>query len=539
MTRFIFITGGVSSSLGKGIASASLGALLQSRGYTVKLRKLDPYLNIDPGTMNPYQHGEVFVTEDGMETDLDLGHYERFTNVNCLSTDYVTTGQVYSNVLAKERRGGYLGETVQVIPHITDEIKQFITSNTDNVDFVLCEIGGTVGDIEGLPYLEAIRQLRNDLGRKATCFVHLTLMPYIQTASELKTKPTQHSVKEMLSLGIQPDLLLCRSDRPIPDNARQKLSLFCNIERNNVIAALDAKDIYEVPLLYHAEGFDQQVCEFFNLTPPEPDLSSWLKNKTASNRSVQKEVNIGIVGKYVALPDAYKSVVESLQHGALSNDVKANIIWIEAEDDQHLTTELKNLHGMIVPGGFGFRGIDGKIKAIRYARENNIPFLGICLGMQLVIIEAARNLLRLVNASSTEFGPCHDPVVGLMTEWIAKDTTETRSNESDLGGTMRLGAYPCVLDINSKSYQEYGCERITERHRHRYEVNMAYKDDLEKAGLQFVGLSPDGTLPEIVEYKNHPWFVAVQFHPEFKSRPFLPHPLFQGLIKKAIKYRIK
>ena len=539
MTRFIFITGGVSSSLGKGIASASLGALLQSRGYTVKLRKLDPYLNIDPGTMNPYQHGEVFVTEDGMETDLDLGHYERFTNVNCLSTDYVTTGQVYSNVLAKERRGGYLGETVQVIPHITDEIKQFITSNTDNVDFVLCEIGGTVGDIEGLPYLEAIRQLRNDLGRKATCFVHLTLMPYIQTASELKTKPTQHSVKEMLSLGIQPDLLLCRSDRPIPDNARQKLSLFCNIERNNVIAALDAKDIYEVPLLYHAEGFDQQVCEFFNLTPPEPDLSSWLKNKTASNRSVQKEVNIGIVGKYVALPDAYKSVVESLQHGALSNDVKANIIWIDAEDDQHLTTELKNLHGMIVPGGFGFRGIDGKIKAIRYARENNIPFLGICLGMQLVIIEAARNLLRLVNASSTEFGPCHDPVVGLMTEWIAKDTTETRSNESDLGGTMRLGAYPCVLDINSKSYQEYGCERITERHRHRYEVNMAYKDDLEKAGLQFVGLSPDGTLPEIVEYKNHPWFVAVQFHPEFKSRPFLPHPLFQGLIKKAIKYRIK
>lgn len=539
MTRFIFITGGVSSSLGKGIASASLGALLQSRGYTVKLRKLDPYLNIDPGTMNPYQHGEVFVTEDGMETDLDLGHYERFTNVNCLSTDYVTTGQVYSNVLAKERRGGYLGETVQVIPHITDEIKQFITSNTERVDFVLCEIGGTVGDIEGLPYLEAIRQIRNDLGRKATCFVHLTLMPYIPTASELKTKPTQHSVKEMLSLGIQPDLLLCRSDRPIPDSARQKLSLFCNIERNNVIAALDAKDIYEVPLLYHAEGFDQQVCEFFNLTPPEPDLSPWLNNKTAINRSAKKEVNIGIVGKYVALPDAYKSVVESVQHAALSNDVKANIVWIDAEDDLHLTSALKNLHGMIVPGGFGFRGIDGKIKAIRYARENNIPFLGICLGMQLVIIEAARNLLHLVNASSTEFGSCHDPVVGLMTEWIAKDTTETRSNESDLGGTMRLGAYPCILDINSKSYQEYGCERITERHRHRYEVNMAYKDDLEKIGLQFVGLSPDGTLPEIVEYNDHPWFVAVQFHPEFKSRPFLPHPLFQGLIKKATEYRIK
>lgn len=535
MTRFIFITGGVSSSLGKGIASASLGALLQSRGYTVKLRKLDPYLNIDPGTMNPYQHGEVFVTEDGMETDLDLGHYERFTNVNCLSTDYVTTGQVYSNVLSRERRGGYLGATVQVIPHITDEIKSFITSNTDDVDFILCEIGGTVGDIEGLPYLEAIRQLRNDLGRKATCFVHLTLMPYIPTASELKTKPTQHSVKEMLSLGIQPDLLLCRSDRPIPESARQKLSLFCNIERNNVIAALDAKDIYEVPLHYHAEGFDHQVCEFFNLTPPAPDLSPWIKNQAAIHAQSKQEINIGIVGKYVALPDAYKSVVESVQHAALSNGVKANIIWIDSEEELHLTTELQNLHGIIVPGGFGFRGINGKIKAIRYARENNVPFLGICFGMQLVVIEAARNLLNLCDASSTEFGPCQDPVVGLMTEWISKDTTEKRSDESDLGGTMRLGAYPCVLDVTSKSYKAYGTQNITERHRHRYEVNMTYKEDLEKVGLEFVGLSPDGTLPEVVEYKDHPWFVAAQFHPEFKSRPFLPHPLFQGFIRKSIE----
>ena len=534
MTRFIFITGGVSSSLGKGIASASLGALLQARGYTVKLRKLDPYLNIDPGTMNPYQHGEVFVTEDGMETDLDLGHYERFTDVNCLSTDYITTGQVYSNVLAKERKGGYLGATVQVIPHITDEIKNFITSNTDDVDFILCEIGGTVGDIEGLPYLESIRQIRNDLGRKATCFVHLTLMPYIPTASELKTKPTQHSVKEMLSLGIQPDLLLCRSDRPIPDGALQKISLFCNIERNNVIAALDAKDIYEVPLHYHQEGFDHQVCEFFNLTPPEPDLSPWLKNQAAANASSKKEINIGIVGKYVALPDAYKSVVESVQHAALHNNAKAHIVWIDSENDQHLKTELKDLDAIIVPGGFGFRGIDGKLQAIRYARENNIPFLGICFGMQLAVIEAARNLLNLKDASSTEFGPCQSPVVGIMTEWLSKDMTEKRSDESDLGGTMRLGAYPCTLDVTAKSYEAYGTKHITERHRHRYEVNMSYKNDLEKVGLKFVGLSPDATLPEIVEHQNHPWFVAAQFHPEFKSRPFLPHPLFNGLLKAAL-----
>lgn len=534
MTRFIFITGGVTSSLGKGIATAALGALLQARGFKVRLRKLDPYLNIDPGTMNPYQHGEVFVTEDGLETDLDLGHYERFTGVDTKKTDYITTGQVYSNVLAKERRGEYLGATVQVIPHITDEIKRFVTSHADEVDFVLCEIGGTVGDIEGLPYLEAIRQIRNDLGKKQTCFVHLTLLPYIPTASELKTKPTQHSVKELLSMGIQPDILLCRSDRPIPEEAKRKLSLFCNIEPENAMAALDAQHIYEVPLNYHNEGFDKQICRFFDLNAPEPDLSAWKKIQYKIHNP-KKQINIGIIGKYVILPDAYKSLMEAIQHAALDLETKANIILIDSENNPNIQEQLSSLHGIIVPGGFGLRGTEGKIEAIKFARTKNTPFLGICFGMQMAVIEAAQHLLGLTNASSTEFGPCKDPVIGLMTEWMKQDDLVKRTATSDLGGTMRLGSYPCTLSQGSKSLDSYGSNHIFERHRHRYEVNMQYKDALEKVGLIFTGLSPDGLLPEIVEYKDHPWFVGVQFHPELKSRPFAPHPLFKGLITAALR----
>lgn len=534
MTRYIFITGGVCSSLGKGIAAASLGALLQARGYSVKLRKLDPYLNVDPGTMNPYQHGEVFVTEDGIEADLDLGHYERFTNVDCSATDYITTGQIYSNVLAQERRGGYLGATVQVIPHITDEIKTFITSHTDHIDFVLCEIGGTVGDIEGLPFLEAIRQLRNDLGRQKTCFVHLTLLPYVQTAAELKTKPTQHSVKEMLSLGIQPDLLLCRSEHVICNNAKKKLSLFCNIAYDNVIQALDANNIYEVPLAYHYEGFDKQVCEFFNLTSPAPDLSPWVNYQKALTQESVQNIKIGIVGKYVALPDAYKSVIEAIDHAALCQNVRAQIVWIDSENSDDLHKMLPTLDGIIVPGGFGARGIDGKLEAIQYARKNGVPFLGICLGMQLAVIEFCRNVLGIKGASSSEFGTTDYPVVGLMTQWTDNQVTHHRHQDSDMGGTMRLGAYPCILNQDSKVYKAYGAKNISERHRHRYEVSLAHKMQMEEAGLIFAGLSPDEKLPEIIELKDHPWFVAGQFHPEFKSRPFLPHPLFVGLIN-AVK----
>nr|MBP9753327.1 CTP synthase [Pseudomonadota bacterium] len=449
MTRYIFITGGVSSSLGKGIAAAALGALLQARGFKVKIRKLDPYLNVDPGTMNPYQHGEVFVTEDGIETDLDLGHYERFTNVDCSKSDYITTGQVYSNVIAKERRGEYLGATVQVIPHITNEIKRFITNQTEGIDFILCEIGGTVGDIEGLPYLEAIRQLRNDLGRAQTCFVHLTLLPYIPTAGELKTKPTQHSVKELLSLGIQPDILLCRSDRSIPEDAKKKLALFCNVEQQNVLTALDAKSIYEVPLQYHKEGFDQSVCKFFQIQSKDPDLSKW-EGLVFKLNNAKRSLRIGIVGKYVKLHDAYKSIIEAVQHACLEFDATPKLIWLDSEEIETLEEILPSLNAIIVPGGFGFRGIDGKLKAIQYARENNVPFLGICFGMQLTVIEAARNLLHLEDASSTEFGHTKHPVVALLTEWQKNEEVIKRNHKADLGGTMRLGHYPCLLKEGSK-----------------------------------------------------------------------------------------
>lgn len=535
MARFIFITGGVASSLGKGIASASLGVLLQSRGFKVKLRKLDPYLNVDPGTMNPYQHGEVFVTEDGVETDLDLGHYERFTNVRCSKDDYTTTGQIYSKVIAKERRGEYLGATVQVIPHITDAIKEFILNNTENTNFVLCEIGGTVGDIEGLPYLEAIRQLRHELGRSKTCFVHLTLLPYISTASELKTKPTQHSVKELLSVGIQPDILLCRSSIPIPEKEKKKLSLFCNVESANVLSALDAKSIYEVPLNYHQEGFDEQICKFFNLQNTHPELEKW-KSLVYQKNNPEKSIRIGIAGKYVDLPDAYKSIIESITHASLSLNVQTHISWINTENDpQSLQEKLKNTDAIIVPGGFGNRGIEGKIETIQYARENNIPFLGICLGMQLTVIEAARNLLNIKNATSSEFDHKGTHVVGLMEEWARDDEKIKRSKNDNLGGTMRLGLYPCVLEENSHSFQLYQQQQITERHRHRYEVNIDYKTPLEEKGLVFTGLSPDKKLPEIVEYKNHKWFVATQFHPELSSTLFNPNPLFVGLLKATIQ----
>ncbi len=531
MARFIFITGGVTSSLGKGIASAALGALLQARGFSVKLRKLDPYLNVDPGTMNPYQHGEVFVTEDGVETDLDLGHYERFTGVNCHRDDYTTTGQIYSQVLAKERRGEYLGSTVQVIPHITDAIKNFITHNTENTDFILCEIGGTVGDIEGLPYLEAIRQLRNEYGRRATCFVHLTLLPYIATAGELKTKPTQHSVKELLSVGIQPDILLCRSTIDIPLESKKKLALFCNVEIGNVLSALDAKNIYEVPLNYHNEGFDAQICAFFNLQiSTTPNLEKW-KNIVHALKKERCHVNVAIVGKYVELHDAYKSIIEALEHAGIACHLKPIIQWIDAEKEENIEEILKTVDAIIVPGGFGERGTDGKLKAIQFARENNVPFLGICFGMQLSVIEAARNLLHISLACSSEFNKNGLPIVGLLEEWQHKSETITRSKDDNLGGTMRLGLYPCVLQKNSKSYAAYGKTLIEERHRHRYEVDLSYKEKLESVGLIFSGLSPDGKLPEIVEYKNHRWFVGVQFHPELSSKLFAPNPLFSGLLK--------
>lgn len=530
MTRFIFITGGVASSLGKGIASAALGALLQARGFTVKLRKLDPYLNVDPGTMSPYQHGEVFVTEDGIETDLDLGHYERFTGVNCCRDDYTTTGQIYSHVLAQERRGEYLGATVQVIPHITDAIKNFIVYNTEDTDFVLCEIGGTVGDIEGLPYLEAIRQLRNERGRNETCFVHLTLLPYIATAGELKTKPTQHSVKELLSVGIQPDILLCRSTMELPLEAKKKLALFCNVELKNVITALDAKHIYEVPLNYHHEGFDAQICTFFNIETTKPNLEKW-ENIVQSLKKERSTINVAIVGKYVELPDAYKSIIEALEHAGIFCQLKPIIHWINAEKEENIEELLKNMNAIIVPGGFGERGIEGKLKAIQFSRENKIPFLGICLGMQLSVIEAARNLLHMNLACSSEFNKEGIPIVGLLEEWQHESKIITRSENDNLGGTMRLGLYPCTLQKDSKSYAAYGKELIEERHRHRYEVDFSYKEKLESVGLIFSGISPDGKLPEIVEYKDHPWFIGVQFHPELSSKLFAPNPLFIGLLK--------
>lgn len=534
MTKFIFVTGGVVSSLGKGIAASSLGALLQARGYTVRLRKLDPYLNVDPGTMSPFQHGEVYVTEDGTETDLDLGHYERFTGVSAKASDSTTTGKIYSSVLAKERRGDYLGATVQVVPHIIDEIKAFITADLTTEDFVICEIGGTVGDIEGLPFLEAIRQLSNDIGRENALFVHLTLLPYIAAAGELKTKPTQHSVKELLSYGIQPDILLCRSDRPIPEDAKHKLGLFCNVRPERVIEAKDIDTIYQVPLSYHREGLDWQVCRYFGLKANNDlDLSKW-QIIVDRIHNPDGQVNIAIVGKYISLLDAYKSLSEAFVHAGIANNVRVKLHWLDSENPHNLQEALVGMQGVLVPGGFGERGIEGKLKAIQIAREKKIPYFGICFGMQLAVIEAARNLLGLKSASSTEFGPTSDPIIGLMTEWMDGKSLQQRSEEGDLGGTMRLGSYRCKLQEGSLAHKIYGSSSIYERHRHRYEVNLNYADVLKSVGLHMTGLSPDGQLPEIIEHPNHPWFVAVQFHPELKSRPFEPHPLFVSFIAAAM-----
>jgi CTP synthase len=536
MTRYIFITGGVVSSLGKGLSSAALGALLQSRGFKVRLRKLDPYLNVDPGTMSPYQHGEVYVTDDGGETDLDLGHYERFTGVPSRRGDNVTTGRIYSTVIQKERRGDYLGGTVQVIPHVTDAIKEFIKADTAEADFVLCEIGGTVGDIESLPFLEAIRQLGNELGRARALYVHLTLVPYIPSAGELKTKPTQHSVKELLGLGIQPDILLCRCDREIPADARRKIAQFCNLRESAVIPALDVDTIYQVPVAYHEQGFDTEVMRHFGMDSPAPDLSNW-RRVVERIRAPEGEVTIAIVGKYVGLKDAYKSLSEALGHGGIANNVRVHLNWIDSEvfEREDAVAWLEDVHGILVPGGFGERGTEGKIAAVRFARERKVPFFGICFGMQMAVIEATRNLVGLKGAGSSEFGQAEHPVVGLMTEWVRGNEVERRNPAGDLGGTMRLGAYPCLLARGSQVREIYGADSISERHRHRYEVNINYKPQLEKVGLSFSGLSPDGELPEIVERPDHPWFIGVQFHPELKSKPFEPHPLFASFIGAAVE----
>lgn len=537
MTRFIFVTGGVVSSLGKGLASAALGAILQGRGFTVRLCKMDPYLNIDPGTMSPYQHGEVYVTDDGAETDLDLGHYERFTGRPCTKDDNVTTGKIYMNVLQRERRGEYLGATVQVIPHITDEIKNFVLGKDGSADFVLVEIGGTVGDIESQPFLEAIRQVRNELGEERTMFLHVTLIPYIAAAGELKTKPTQHSVKELLGLGIQPDILLCRADRDIPEDDRRKIALFCNVTPEDVIPAIDVKSIYEVPIAYHKAGLDTQVMKHFGLEKTKaPDLSKWEK---VTDRVFKPEgaVNIAVIGKYTHLSDSYKSLNEALIHGGIANNVKVYVDFIESDvfEKPGAVEALEGVHGILVPGGFGQRGTEGKIKAAQFARERHVPYFGICFGMQMAVIEAARNLCDLKDANSTEFGPAKIPVIGLMTEWVKGNQKEERTAETDLGGTMRLGAYPAVLKKNSRISKIYDGEKISERHRHRYEVNINYKDQLEQAGMSFAGMSPDGKLPETVEYPDHPWFVGVQYHPELKSKPFDPHPLFVSFIEAAVK----
>ena len=538
MTRYVFITGGVVSSLGKGIASASLGALLQARGFTVRLRKLDPYLNVDPGTMSPYQHGEVYVTDDSAETDLDLGHYERFTGVPANRFDNATTGRIYSEVIAKERHGDYLGATVQVIPHITDAIKEAIVRDTAGFDFVLVEIGGTVGDIESLPFLEAIRQLGNELGPERAMFVHLTLVPFIPSAGELKTKPTQHSVKELLNVGIQPQMLLCRCDRPIPENERRKIALFCNVRPRSVIAALDVDTIYAVPISYHAEGMDREVLRHFDLpADDELDLSRWQEIVEAV-RAPEGEVRIAVVGKYTNLLDSYKSLAEALAHGGIANRVKVQLDWVDSQIFEHddAVHRLEDCHGILVPGGFGERGTPGKIEAVRFAREKSVPFFGICFGMQMAVIEAARNLGGLPCASSTEFGPCDEPVVGLLTEWARGNDLERRIEGGDLGGTMRLGAYPAVVSAGSLVSALYGgATRIEERHRHRYEVNVHYKECLERTGLGFCGMSPDGVLPEMIELPDHPWFVGVQYHPELKSKPFDPHPLFAGFIAAAVR----
>jgi CTP synthase len=535
MARYIFITGGVVSSLGKGLASAALGALLQARGYTVRLRKLDPYLNVDPGTMSPYQHGEVFVTDDGAETDLDLGHYERFTGTPARRADNITTGRIYQDIITKERRGDYLGGTVQVVPHVTNAIKEFVLEGNEGVDFVLVEIGGTVGDIEALPFFESIRQLGNDLPRGHAVYVHLTLLPFIPSAGELKTKPTQHSVKELRSIGIQPDILLCRSDREIPVEERRKLALFCNVRETAVIEARDVGTIYDVPRAYHEAGLDREVLSAFGIEPaPKPDMARW---NAVSERihNPEGEVTIAIVGKYTGLKDAYKSLIEALAHGGIANKVRVKLDWIESEvfETSDPAPYLEHVHGILVPGGFGLRGAEGKIQAVRFARERKVPYFGICFGMQMAVVEAARSLAGVKDANSTEFGPCKEPVVGLMTEWMRGNELETRAAGGNLGGTMRLGAFDAALKEGSRIAGVYGSTEISERHRHRYEVNMRYREALEAKGLIFAGTSPDGLLPETVEFADHPWFIGVQYHPELKSRPFEPHPLFASFIEAA------
>ena len=537
-TKLVFITGGVVSSLGKGLASACLGSVLQARGYKVKLKKLDPYLNVDPGTMSPYQHGECYVTDDGAETDLDLGHYERFTGVPAKNSDNITTGKIYSNVISRERRGDYLGATIQVIPHVTDAIKEFILSDINDEDFVLCEIGGTVGDIESLPFIEAIRQLGNELGFSRTCFLHVTLLPFIKTAGELKTKPTQHSVKELQGMGIQPDILLCRTEVEIPEEQKSKIALFCNLKPESVIEALDAKSIYHVPISYHNQGLDNQICKHFHLDlDKKPDLSRWL-NINKIQETSEGTVNIGIVGKYTSMVDAYKSLIESIFHGGLSNKVNVSIKWIDSEElenkELNINNVFKDINGIIVPGGFGFRGSVGKINGINYARVNNIPFFGICFGMQMAVLEFARNILKFKNASSSEFGKTDFPLIGLLTEWQSNKGIEKRNKDSNLGGTMRLGAYDCKLSKGTLVQSIYNQDIISERHRHRYEVNYEFNSDFEKHGMIFSGMSPSMTLPEILEIPSHPWFIGVQFHPELKSKPFDPHPLFSSFIEAAL-----
>ncbi len=538
MARYIFVTGGVVSSLGKGLSSASLAYLLQSRGYKVRLRKLDPYLNIDPGTMSPFQHGEVYVTDDGAETDLDLGHYERFSGVIAKKTDNITTGKIYSDVLKKERKGKYLGKTVQVIPHITDRIKEFIKNDSSKEDFVICEIGGIVGDIESLPFIEAIRQFANDIGKKNALFIHLTLVPYLKSSDEIKTKPTQHSVKELRSIGVQPDIIICRSERPIPLEHRKKISLFCNVNIKNVIETVDVKTIYEAPISFYKEKLDLRVLDYFKLKSRKSiNLDPW-KKITKIILKTNKQINIAIIGKYVELKDAYKSLDEALIHGGIENNIKINLIRIDSEklkvSDIH--SKLKDISGILIPGGFGKRGTDGKIAAIKYARDNNVPFLGICYGMQMAIIEFARNILNLKKATSSEFDKKGLHVVGLIEEWVKNGRT-IKGTDKDLGGTMRLGSYEAKLKDNSMIKKIYGKKIINERHRHRYEVNINFKDKFEKKGLIFSGLSPDGLLPEIIELKNHPWFIGVQFHPEFRSRPLAPHPLFSSFIKASKNHR--
>ena len=539
MARYIFITGGVVSSLGKGLMAAALAALLQARGYRVRIRKFDPYLNVDPGTMSPYQHGEVYVTDDGAETDLDLGHYERFTGVPSRQSDNITSGRIYQQIIQRERRGDYLGATVQVIPHVTDAIKAFARAQTDDLDFVLCEIGGTVGDIESLPFIEAIRQLRNEVGRANSVSIHVTLVPFIAAAGELKTKPTQHSVRELAALGVQPDVLVCRCEQPLPPSERAKIALFCNVAEAAVIPALDARSIYAVPLQYHAEGLDAEVLRAFGIDPGDaPDLSRWAEIVDRLTNP-EGEVTVGVVGKYVGLQDAYKSLNEALVHGGIANRVRVNIRWIDAElfeeSAADIAASLEPCDAILVPGAFGERGAEGKIASVRFARERRVPYFGICFGMQMACIEGARDLGGIAEASSTEFGPTPEPVVGLITEWMGRAGLEKREAEGDLGGTMRVGAYEARLAGDSVVASIYGGTAISERHRHRYEVNTGYRDALERGGLVFSGMSPDGMLPEIVERPDHPWFVGVQFHPELKSKPFDPHPLFASFIRAAVK----